>query len=161
MWYFLIARDTVIRQSLSLQVVLFDSETGKNFLSLYLKRQGTCSDEVYKYHCEWSEKAKMHWQGLEGVAVSFGDDVCFALVLFIKERMHFIQQADSGCLGDSENPSSRQVWIISVREKNQINKKEGDSSASERWFSERQSHIQHCPPCDLEQKLKHRSHPAF
>lgn len=31
----------------------------------------------------------------KGVAVSFGDNICFALILFTKGRMHLIQQIDS------------------------------------------------------------------
>lgn len=80
----------------SIQISLWMKQEGQNALTR--TRRGCC---------------KLFWWHL------------FALVLFIKERMHFIQQIDSGCLGDSENPSSRQVWIISVREKIRLIKRKG------------------------------------
>lgn len=101
MWYFQITRETGLycNQALSRGGIIWQWNWENLSLSLHLKRQRTCSEEVYKYHCGWNEKAKMHWQGLEGV----GDDICFAIILSTKERIHFIQQIDSRCLGDSES----------------------------------------------------------
>lgn len=50
-------------------------------------------DEVYKYHCGWRDfLVKVHWLGLEGVAMRLGDEMSFLLILFIKERTYFTQQ---------------------------------------------------------------------
>lgn len=94
MWYFQIARETGLycNWALSTGGVTWQWDWENLSLSLHLKRQGTCSDEVYKYHCGWSETAKMHWPGREGVAVRLGDEMSFLLIFFIKERIHFTQQ---------------------------------------------------------------------
>lgn len=94
MWYFQIARETGLycNQALSAGGGIWQWNWENLSLSLHLKRQGTRSDEVYRSHCGWREKARMHWQGLGGIALRLGGEMSFLLILFIKESLHFAQQ---------------------------------------------------------------------